>query len=54
MVPALRLLPEGAAIVQVTAVLAVPLMAAANCCVDPMVTVAGLGVTAMAGGAGGV
>jgi hypothetical protein len=46
MVPGLRLLPEGAATVQVTAVLAVPLMVAANCCVDPMVTVAGLGVMA--------
>jgi hypothetical protein len=51
MVPGLRLLPDGAAIVHVTAVLAVPLRVAANCRVDPMVTVAGLGVMAILGAA---
>ena len=54
MLPALRLLLEGAVTVQVTAVLAVPLMVAANCSVDPMLTVAGLGVMATTGVGGAV
>ena len=46
-VPGLRLLPEGAARVQVTPLLKLPVPAtvAVNCNWVPMVAVAGLGVT---------
>jgi hypothetical protein len=47
MVPGFRLLPEGAATDQVTAVLAVPLIVAVNWTVPPLGT-AGLRVTAIA------
>lgn len=49
--PALRVLPEGGVIAQVTAVLAVLLIVAENCTWVPMVTVAGLGVTTTVGAA---
>lgn len=51
MVPGFRLLPEGAATDQVTAELAVPLIAAENCIWLPIVALAGLGVTTTAGAA---
>jgi hypothetical protein len=51
MVPGLRLLPEGAATDQVTAELALPLIAAENCIWLPIAALAGLGVTATAGAA---
>jgi hypothetical protein len=47
MVPALKVLPEGGATVQVTAVVAVPEMEATNCTWVPMMAV--LGVTVMGG-----
>ena len=50
MVPGVvRVLPESSATVQVTSVLAVPLICAANCTWLPMVAVAGLGVTVTGG-----
>jgi hypothetical protein len=49
MVPGLRLLPEGAATDQLTAVLAVPFTVAENCTWVPMVAFSGLGVTTTVG-----
>ena len=48
-VPGLKALPAGADTDQVTAVEAVPAMAAANCTWPPIVAAAGLGVTVTAG-----
>ena len=47
MVPGLSVLPDGAATDQVTPELVTlePLTVALNCCVEPIVTGAGLGVT---------